>query len=124
VVHLGELPPEVLMPLIQASDVVALPSLWEPFGFTILEAMALGRPLVSTAGHGADDFVTCGDEGLLVPSDDPQALADAISRLLDDEELARALGAKAAKRAEQYGPERGAKRATQVFEEITKRVGR
>ncbi len=118
VIHLGELAPEALMPLIRVSDVVALPSLWEAFGFTMLEAMALGRPLVSTTGHGVDDFVTCGEEGLLVPSADPHALGDAINRLLDDEALGRGLGARAAKRAEQYGPEMGARRATEVFEQI------
>ena len=122
VVYLGELPPEALMPLIKASDVVALPSLWEPFGFTFLEAMALGRPLVSTSGHGADDFVTSGHDGLLVPSGDVQALAEAINRLLDDETLARALGNRAARQAEQYAPDMGARRATGVFEEILNQV--
>ena len=123
VVHLGELAPEALMPLIRVSDVVALPSLWEAFGFTILEAMALGRPLVSTTGHGVDDFVTCGEEGLLVPSADPRALGDAINRLLDDGALGKRLGAKAAERAQQYGPELGARHATQVFEQILNKIG-
>jgi glycosyltransferase involved in cell wall biosynthesis len=122
VIFLGELGPTTLMPLIRACDVVALPSLWEAFGFTILEAMALGRPVVSTSGHGADDFLTSGQEGLLVPSNDPQALADAINRLLDDGELRRALGAAAAKKAEQYGPEVGAQRASRVFDEILEGV--
>jgi glycosyltransferase involved in cell wall biosynthesis len=118
VVYVGELLPEVLMPLIRVSDVVALPSLWEPFGFTFLEAMALGRPLVSTSGHGADDFVASGQNGLLVPSSDARALADAINRLLGDETLAKTLGTRAAQQAEQYAPEMSAKRTTGIFEQI------
>jgi glycosyltransferase involved in cell wall biosynthesis len=62
----------------------------EPFGRVIIEAMAVGRPVIATA-HGAPlEIVKDGENGLLVPPGDPQALSDAILRLLrDPEESAR-----------------------------------
>jgi glycosyltransferase involved in cell wall biosynthesis len=118
VAYLGELPPERLMPLILACDVIALPSLWEAFPFTVLEAIALGRPVVTTSGHGPDDFITHGQEGFLVPREDARALGDAIGRLLDNSELAASLGSAAARRAEQYSPQNGAALLTGKLEEV------
>jgi glycosyltransferase involved in cell wall biosynthesis len=62
---------------------------------TILEAMALGRPVVATATPGMDDYVQPGVTGLLVPPGDPTALAAAVTTLLDDPAQAEALAAAA-----------------------------
>lgn len=68
-----------LLPLL---DVFVLPSLYEGFGIAILEAMAAGRPVVATAVGGVPEFVRSGETGLLVPPDDPAALARAIQEVL------------------------------------------
>jgi glycosyltransferase involved in cell wall biosynthesis len=57
-----------------------------------MEAMATGRPVVSCPVSGVPELVRDGETGLLVPSDDPRALADAIARLARDDELRARLG--------------------------------
>jgi len=78
-----------------AADVFALSSDWEGLPLALLEAMALGIPVVATAVNGVPDAISDGDNGLLVPRRDPQALAQALSRVLDDDELRRRLGSRA-----------------------------
>lgn len=73
-------------------DVFVLPSLWEGFGLVIVEAMAAGRPVVASAVGPIPEIVVDGVTGLLVPPGDPAALAEAVTRLLRDPELASALG--------------------------------
>jgi glycosyltransferase involved in cell wall biosynthesis len=76
-------------------DVFVLPSLWEGLPFVLVEAAALGKPIVATAVDGVPEILEDGKTGLLVPPKDPSALADAVIRLLKDKEEARRLGAMA-----------------------------
>jgi len=78
--------------VMNALDVFVLPSHGEPFGIVLLEAMAASRPIVATAAGGVPDIARDGREALLVPPREPEALAAAIGRLLDDRELAASLG--------------------------------
>ena len=71
-----------------AFDVAVLPSYREAQGLTILEAMALSRPVVASRVGGIPEMVEDGVTGLLVPPHDPPALAAAIVRLLSDHQLA------------------------------------
>ena len=71
-----------------ALDVAVLPSYREAQGLTILEAMALSRPVVASNVGGIPEMVEDGLTGLLVPPHDPEALAAAITRLLVDHSLA------------------------------------
>ncbi len=80
--------------LMAAADVFALPSRAEPFGLVLLEAMALGRPVVATRAGGPVEIVVDGETGSLVPPSSPQALADALQALLSDSVLARQMGEK------------------------------
>jgi glycosyltransferase involved in cell wall biosynthesis len=75
-----------------ALDVAVLPSYREAQGLTILEAMALSRPVVASNVGGIPEMVEDGVSGLLVPPGDPDALATAIARLLLDHSLADTLG--------------------------------
>lgn len=81
--------------LLQAADVVALPSLSEGLPLALLEAMACGRPVVATPVGGVPEVLDDGSTGLLVPPGDAPALAKAISTLLDNESLRHRLGRQA-----------------------------
>jgi glycosyltransferase involved in cell wall biosynthesis len=70
------------------ADVVVFPVRWnEPFGLVPLEAMGLGRPVITTAHGGTAEFVRDGVNALVIPSDDARALADRVHRLGGDEVL-------------------------------------
>lgn len=69
------------------ADIFALPSRYEGFGIVLLEAMSFGLPIVATMAGAIPESVQDGVHGLLVPSDDPQALAEAIGKLLRSPEL-------------------------------------
>jgi glycosyltransferase involved in cell wall biosynthesis len=75
-----------------ALDVAVLPSYREAQGLSILEAMALARPVVASAVGGIPEMIEDGQTGLLVPPRDPDRLADAIARLLSDHPYADTLG--------------------------------
>jgi glycosyltransferase involved in cell wall biosynthesis len=74
-----------------AADVVVIPSASEGLPLAALEALAAGRPVVATAVRGLRDLLEDGRTALLVPPGDPEALAGAVRRLLDDPALARSL---------------------------------
>ncbi|MHB8571667.1 MAG: glycosyltransferase family 4 protein [Candidatus Dormibacteria bacterium] len=82
-----------LTPFFHRADAFCLPSLGEPFGMTLIEAMACGLPLVATRAGGVPEVVREGQEALLVPPGDPPALAEALTRLALDPGLCRAMGA-------------------------------
>ena len=65
----------------------------EPFGRVVVEGMLAGRPVIATSGGGVNEIVADGENGLLVPPNDPPALAAAVSRLMKDQELARRIAA-------------------------------
>jgi glycosyltransferase involved in cell wall biosynthesis len=77
--------------LLRSADACVLPSRYEPFGTVILEAWAAGVPLVACAAAGPAAHVENNKTGLLVPIDDPPALAAAIRRALDDQALRQKL---------------------------------
>ncbi|MEV5575706.1 glycosyltransferase family 4 protein [Spirillospora sp. NPDC052269] len=66
------------------ADVAIVPSRVEPFGNVAVEAMLAGRPVVVSATQGLTEIVIDGETGVRVTPDDPEALADALTRLLDD----------------------------------------
>ena len=77
---------------LSAADIFVLPSRSEGFSNAIVEAMASSLPVVATAVGGNAEAVQDGLTGLVVPPDDVEALAEAISRLLSDSALARQMG--------------------------------
>ncbi len=79
--------------LVTRSRVFVLPSRRESYGMAILEAMAAGLPVVSTRAGGITEFARDGVNALLVRPDDPDDLASALRRLLDDDQLAGRLAA-------------------------------
>jgi glycosyltransferase involved in cell wall biosynthesis len=86
----------------RAMDVFVHTSRNEPFGMVVIEAMALGMPVVAAAEGGPTEVITPGVDGLLSPYGNERALAKAILRLLDDGELRRGVGAAARRRAADF----------------------
>ena len=71
-------------------DAVLIPSLWaEPLAGTIAEAMARGLPVIATDRGGTPEIISDGENGLLVPPDEPMMLASAVKRLVQDPALAQ-----------------------------------
>jgi glycosyltransferase involved in cell wall biosynthesis len=92
-----------------AMDVFVHTSDNEPFGMVVIEAMALGKPVVAGAGGGPTEIVTPGVDGLLAPFGDHPALARQIVRLLDDDALRARVGRAATRRAGDFAIERFAR---------------
>jgi glycosyltransferase involved in cell wall biosynthesis len=76
-------------------DVFCLPSLHEPFGIVLLEAMAQALPVIAADSEGPSEILHDGIDGMLVAKSDPAALAAAVERMLGDPNGARAMGLKA-----------------------------
>jgi len=88
---LGPLARERVLRLFRAADGALLPSAWENLPHTVVEALAVGTPVLASAVGGVPEIVRDGENGLLVPPADPDALAAAIRRFFEDDELRRAL---------------------------------
>lgn len=106
-------------------DIVALPSYYrEGLPTSLTEAAACGLPLVTTDMPGCREVVTDGEDGLLVPPRDAEALASAIARLLDSPELAKRLGNAARAKALALFDERIVIRRTfDVYRKLLTRTG-
>ena len=92
-VHFFEyLPQEEVAACYANAHVFALPSTGEGYGLVFLEAMAFAKPVVGVAAGGATDLVRDGINGLLIPPNDVQRLAQSLTCLLQDEPLRKRLG--------------------------------
>jgi glycosyltransferase involved in cell wall biosynthesis len=105
--------------ILAASDVFALPSLWEGMSNAVLEAMAAGKPVVATAVDGAVDQVLPGESGLLVPPGDADALAQALLDLARDPRKAQEMGIKGRERVRR---EFSLDRMTDAYIELYRRL--
>jgi glycogen(starch) synthase len=92
---LGVGPREDVLRLFRAVDVVLLTSAWENLPHTLLEALAVGTPVVATAVGGIPEILRDGENGMLVPARDAGALAAAIERIARDDAFRAALVAAA-----------------------------
>jgi glycosyltransferase involved in cell wall biosynthesis len=102
-----------------AADIFLLPSLFEGTPLTLVEAMAAGLPVVTTATCGMRDVVRDGENGLLVPLRSPSSIVSAVERLIGDEQLRSRLGAAArAEAAERYTWERVSAPVLEVYERL------
>jgi len=108
-----------LAPYYGAADVVAIPSLSEGSPNVLLEAMAFGVPIVATEVGGIPEIVTHGETALLVPAQDPGAMAAALARLISEPGTASALARQAREKVEtDYSPESRAKSLVSLYAEV------
>ena len=96
--------PELLRRFLSAADVFAFAGRYEGFPVAPTEAMACGLPVVATDASGIPDLFPAGEEtgGVVVPRDDPAALAAALGRVIEDPELSGELGRRARARVEEH----------------------
>lgn len=101
------------------SDLFVLPSLWEGLPIALLEAMAAGLAVVATDVEGVREAVTHEQEGLIVPPGDPEALAAALMRVVEDAGLRERLAASAHRRAvEEFGWEKVVAATMALYERL------
>jgi glycosyltransferase involved in cell wall biosynthesis len=89
---LGFVPDERLPVLYQVADIFAFHTIHEGFGIVVLEAMACGKPVVTTRAGGTEDIVEDGKTGFLVSPRDPESFSECIIALLGDGKLASSFG--------------------------------
>jgi len=100
----------------KTADVFCAPATgWESFGMVLLEAMAMGKPVVASNIQGYANVVTHGVEGLLVPPKDEEKLAQALTSLMTDQTLRQQIGARGKFKAQEYGWELIAKRVMNYY---------
>jgi glycosyltransferase involved in cell wall biosynthesis len=97
----GELPPEGVRSKLEESDVFCLTSFAEGLPISIMEAMAVGVPVIATSIAGIPELVVNEETGLLVPPGNIEALADALATLLGDRKLQDRMVGAARRRVEE-----------------------
>jgi glycosyltransferase involved in cell wall biosynthesis len=105
-----------VLALFRAVDLALVTSAWENLPHTLLEALAAGTPVVATAVGGIPEVVRDGENGLLVPPRDVEALAAASERIVEDEELCASLAAAAAPSVEELSEARILGRVVEAIE--------
>jgi len=115
------LPKRAVIQLLTHATVFACPSLYEPLGIVNLEAMACGTAVVASAVGGIPEVVSDGETGLLVPPDDPGALAAALDALIRDPARAAAFGqAGRARAVAEFGWQAVAARTAELYAELAR----
>jgi len=100
-IFLGQVGKDQLFRLYQNATIFVFPSYHEGLPGVVLEAMSCGLPVVTTDVRGNRDLISAGENGILVPTRDPEKLAEAISVLLKDKKLRAALSKNARKTIEE-----------------------
>jgi glycosyltransferase involved in cell wall biosynthesis len=114
---LGFVPDVDLGPLYAGADVFCYPSLLEGFGFPVLEAMAQGTPVVTSAGTSTEELAR--DASVLVDPRDPEDMAAGLRKVLDDSEYAEGLAEAGRARAAEYPWSRTAELLLEAYVEVT-----
>ncbi len=118
VAFLGRRGQDTLPYYYSAAKAVVVPSHYESFGMVALEAMACGTPVVASQVGGLAFLVQDGVTGFTVPVDEPQALADRLTMLIQDASLRKRMGEQAALFAREYGWEKIAVRILKLYQEL------
>jgi glycosyltransferase involved in cell wall biosynthesis len=102
------------------ADLLLLPSKNEPFGRVLVEAMACGVPIVATMGGGVPEIIRHGKDGYLVQQGKKKELAEAVEKLLKNNDIRLRMGRSGKERAEDFTIQSHIRAMTEVFEETIK----
>jgi D-inositol-3-phosphate glycosyltransferase len=116
ITFLGKRGQDTLPYYYSAADAVVMPSFYESFGMVALEAMACGTPVVASQVGGLAFLVQDGITGFTVPVDDPEALAERLTELVQDHQLRQTMSNQAVALAHQFSWERIAERVIALYE--------
>ncbi|HKY42513.1 MAG TPA: glycosyltransferase family 4 protein [Pyrinomonadaceae bacterium] len=104
---------------LRACDLFIFPSLYEGLGIALIEAMAAGRACVASSAGPIPEVINNGEDGILVPPADPEAIAAAVCRLLGDESLRKRLETAASRSAfSRFQPQESAGTLTRIYESV------
>jgi glycosyltransferase involved in cell wall biosynthesis len=115
---LGNLSHRNLLECVSRSDVFALTSSEEGMPTAVVEALALGKPVVATRVGGIPEVVKDGENGILIPPKSPEHLANALERLLTDSELRIKLGKVAAESVKDYAWNKIAEKYEDIYRKV------
>ncbi len=118
VAFLGSRSQDTLPYYYSAADAVVVPSHYESFGLVALEAMACGTPVVASQVGGLAFLIQDGVTGYTVPVDDPRILAERLTMLINNPELRKSLGERAASTAREYRWQRIADAVLKVYRQV------
>jgi glycosyltransferase involved in cell wall biosynthesis len=105
------------------ADAVVFPVRWnEPFGLVPLEAMGMGRPVITTSRGGTAEFVRDGINALVFEADDPRGLADCVGRLAADEKLRARIREEGSRTAARYSVMEFAERTVEEIVHAARRT--
>ncbi len=108
-----------IRPFLYGVDLIVLPSLNEGMGRILLEAQAMGKPVIGTSVGGIPEVIRGEETGLIIPPKDPEALAAAILQLLKDPGRRERMGQRAKEWVDQrFGVERMVEQAASVYEAL------
>jgi len=120
VTFLGLVPYEQIPNLIKSSTVTVIPSLIEGHSASVIEAMAVAKPVIATRVGGITEIIEDGETGILVDPENPNQIANAVIKVLRDGGLAKNLAEKAAKMAEEYDVRRLAEAELSTYRSLIK----
>ncbi|MCX6659097.1 MAG: glycosyltransferase family 4 protein [Candidatus Bathyarchaeota archaeon] len=118
VVFVSDTEVEVLADFYAACNVFVFPALGEPWGLSLLEAMATGKPVIAARDGGPQEIVEDKHDGFLVEPMNPYSYAEAILRLFKDQSVSESIGKNAATKAKAYSWERMAKRYSEIYKQL------
>ena len=119
VVFVGYTSSDELPRFYKTADIFCAPATsWESFGIVLLEAMAVGKPVVASNIDGYASVVTHGVDGLLVPPKDEEMLAQVLVSLMRDESLRQQMGARGRSKAQDYSWEHIARRVLDYYTRV------
>ena len=113
--YFGHVPFEELPEIYDQVDVLVSPTLFDGFSQVCLEAMACGKPVITTSSCGIKDLIENGKEGFIVPSKDVNALVEKMTTLINNHKLCNTMGKKAKEKAKNYTWEKYYSNVADIF---------
>jgi glycosyltransferase involved in cell wall biosynthesis len=119
---LGKMDDAALRNFVHGCDIAVFPAAYEGFGIAIMEAMACGKAVVTTARGGPHDFISHGEDGVLVPERNARCLAKSLEDLALQPDLIKRMGQRARQKTQQYDWSRLAPQYTELYKQLVDRI--